>query len=137
MRPRMGPDRADIAVLPQPRKEKGTMRAAAIVAMVVMAAVTLAGPGFALGTSGKVTSVDGEKVVVQVGHGAADAFPVGTRGIDIRSDAGVSIRGKVVAAIGDKVTFRIMRGKASSLRVGDSVDLQRAIKAGSEEMQGC
>ena len=113
------------------------MRAAAIVAMVVMAVTTLAGPGFALGTSGKVTSIDGEKVVIQLGQGAGENFPVGTRGVDIRTGDGVSVRARVVAAIGDKVTFRVMRGKASSLRVGASVELQRAIKAGSEEMQGC
>jgi hypothetical protein len=113
------------------------MRAAAIVAMVVMAAVILAGPVLALGTSGKVTSIDGEKVVVLVGQGAAEAFPVGTRGVDIKAGDGASVRGRVVAAVGDKVTFRIMKGKASSLHVGASVELQRAIKAGSEEMQGC
>lgn len=113
------------------------MRAAAIVAMAVMAALILAGPALALGTSGKITSIDGEKVVVLVGQGAAESFPVGTKGVEIRNGDGVSVRGRVVAAVGEKVTFRIMRGKASSLHVGDSVELQRAIKAGSEEMQGC
>lgn len=113
------------------------MRAAAIVAMAVLAVFTLAGPGLALGTSGKVTAIDGEKVVVQVSQGAAEAFPVGTRGIDIKTGDGVSVRAKVVAAIGDRLTFRVMRGRASSLHVGASVELQRAIKAASEEMQGC
>ncbi len=113
------------------------MRAAAIAAVVLVAAVCLAGPVLGAGTSGKVASVDGDKVIVQVDKGGAAAFPVGTRGIDIKSADGVSLRGKVVAVNGDKITFRVMRGKASSLSAGTAVDLQRALKAGSEEMQGC
>ncbi len=113
------------------------MRAAMIVAVVLVATLSLAGPVFAAGTPGKVAAVEGDKVVVQLGNGGAAAFPLGTRGIDIKTVAGVSVRGKVVAVNGDKVTFRIMRGKASSLTAGASVELERAMKAGSEEMQGC
>ncbi len=113
------------------------MRAAVIVAATLVAAIMLAGPVLAAGTSGKVTAIEGDKVVVQVGPGNAATFPVGMRGIDIKSADGVSIRGKVAAVNGDKVTFKIMRGKASSLAVGTSVELQKAVKAASEEMQGC
>ncbi len=113
------------------------MRAAAIVAVVLVAAFCVAGPVLAAGTSGKVASVDGDKVIVQVDKGSVAAFPVGTRGIDIKSAEGVSLRARVVAVNGDKITFRVMRGKASSLAAGTAVDLQRAMKAGSEEMQGC
>ncbi len=113
------------------------MRAAVIVAITLVAAVTLAGPVLAAGTSGKVTAIEGEKVVVLVGDGGGASFPVGTRGIDIKSADGVSIRGKVVAVNGDKITFKIMRGKAASLSVGTSVNLERAVRAASEEMQGC
>ncbi len=113
------------------------MRAATIVAMVLVAAAIMAGPALAAGTSGKVTAVDGDKVVVTVADGGGASFPVGTRGIDLKSADGVSIRGKVVAVNGDKVTFKIMRGKASSLAVGTSVNVERAVRAASEEMQGC
>lgn len=113
------------------------MRMAAIVTVALTAAVLLAAPVLAAGTSGKVAAIDGDKVVVLVGEGDGAKFPVGTRGIDIKSADGASIRGKVVAVTGDKVTFRIMRGKASGLAVGTSVNLERAVKAASEEMQGC
>ncbi len=113
------------------------MRAAAVVAITLVAAIILAGPVLAAGTSGKVTAVEGEKVTVLVGDGSGANFPVGTRGIDIKSAEGVSIRGKVVALNGDKVTFKIMRGKASSLSAGTSVNLEKAVRAASEEMQGC
>ncbi len=113
------------------------MRTAVIVAIALAAAVILAGPVVAAGTSGKVAAIEGDKVVVQAGQGDGATFPVGTRGIDIKSLDGTSVRGRVVAVNGDKITFKIMRGKASSLAVGASVVLERAVKAASEEMQGC
>jgi len=113
------------------------MRAAGIVAVVLLVAVSLAGPALAKSATGKVLAIDGVKVVLQVGEGEAADFPLGTRGIDIKTADGVSVRGKVVAVSGDKITFRIMKGKASSLTVGASVALERAMKPGSEEMQGC
>ncbi len=113
------------------------MRAAGIVAMVLLAAVCLAGPVVAKDSGGKVLAIEGEKVVLQLGEGDGASYPVGTRGIDIKTADGVSVRGRVVAASGDKITFRIMKGKASSLTVGVRITLEKAKKTGSEEMQGC
>lgn len=113
------------------------MRAAAVIAMAVLAAFSLAGPVLAADTSGKVTAIEGDKVVVQAAQGAGEMFPAGTKGVEIKAGDGTSLRGKVVAAVGDRLTLRILKGKASSLRVGASVELQRIMKAGSEEMQGC
>ncbi len=113
------------------------MRSVGIVAVVILSAIILAGPALAKGTAGKVVAIDGEKVVVQLADGGGASFPVGTRGLDIKSGNGVSLRGRVVAASGDKITLRIMRGKASSLAVGAAVDIEKPIKTGSEEMQGC
>ena len=112
------------------------MRSAVMVAVVILA-VILAGPVLAKGTAGKVVAIEGEKVVLQLAEGGGASFPVGTRGLDIKGADGVSLRARVVAANGDKVTFRIMRGKASSLAVGAAVEVDRAMKSGSEEMQGC
>ncbi len=113
------------------------MRSVAIVAAVFLAAVSVAGPVLAKGTAGKVVAIEGEKIVLQLAEGGGASFPVGTRGLDVKSGDGVSLRGRVVAANGDKITLRIMRGKASSLAVGASVEIEKAMKAGSEEMQGC
>lgn len=111
-------------------------RRAAIVLIVLLAATCLAASGLAKGTSGKVLSIEGDKVTLQLEKGGGANFPAGTRGIDIKS-GDVSVRGRVVSAKGDKVTFRIMRGKASSLEVGANVELEKAVRSGSEEMQGC
>ncbi len=113
------------------------MRSALIVAVLILSAVILAGPALAKGTAGKVVAIEGEKVVLQLGAGGGTSFPVGTRGLDIKNANGVSVRGRVVAASGDKITLRIVKGKASSLAVGAAVEIERAMKAGSEEMQGC
>jgi len=113
------------------------MRTAGIVALVLLAVVSLAGPVVAKDTTGKILAIEGEKVVLQLGNGDGANFPVGTRGIDLTAIDGATVRARVVAASGDKITFRVMKGKASSLNVGASVTLERAKKAGSEEMQGC
>ncbi len=111
-------------------------RWASIGLIVLFAAVCLAGSSLAKGVSGKVLAVEGDKVTLQLAEGAGANFPTGTRGIDIRS-GDVSVRGRVISAKGDKITFRIMRGKASSLAVGAQVELEKAIRSASEEMQGC
>jgi len=113
------------------------MRTAGIVALVLLAAVSLAGPVVAKDMSGKILAIEGEKVVLQLADGDGANFPVGTRGIDLTAADGASVRARVVSASGDKITFRVMRGKASSLNVGASVTLGRAKRTGSEEMQGC
>ncbi len=113
------------------------MRATAIAATVILAAVIMAGPALAKGATGKVASVDKDKVVLQLGDSEGANFPVGTRNVEIRSTDGVTLKGRVVAVTGDKVTFKIMRGKASSLDVGGSVSLEKIVRTGSEEMQGC
>ncbi len=113
------------------------MRKMAITMVAIIAAVGLAAPAFAAGFAGKIVSIEGDKLAIQVARGDAADFPVGTRGVDIKSDDGTSVRARVVAASGDKITFRVMRGKASSLAAGASVTLEKARKSGSEEMQGC
>ncbi len=113
------------------------MKRRALIGLIVLAAVfCIAGSGLAKGVSGKVLAVEGDKVTLQLQEGAGANFPAGTRGIDIKS-GDVSVRGRVVSAKGDKVTFRIMRGKASSLAVGAQVELEKAVRGASEEMQGC
>ncbi len=113
------------------------MRSAAIVAVVILSAVILAGPALAKGTAAKVVAIEGEKVVLQVAEDGAANFPVGTRGLDVKSANGASVRGRVVAANGNKITLRVVKGKASSLSVGAAVEIEKAMKTGSEEMQGC
>ncbi len=104
---------------------------------VLIGAVCTAGIALALSGSGKVMSVEADRVVLQLAKGQGGAFPVGTRGIDIKTADGITVRGRVVSVKGDKVTFRIMRGVAASLPVGAAVKLDQPLKAGSEEMQGC
>ncbi len=113
------------------------MRSIAIVAVVVLSAVILAGPALAKGTAAKVVAIEGEKVVLQFAEDGAKSFPVGTRGLDVKSADGGWVRGRVVAVNGNKITLRVVKGKASSLSVGAAVEIEKAMKAGSEEMQGC
>ncbi len=114
------------------------MRKAIFGTMLVLAAILLAGPVLALSGSGKVVAVEKDRVTLQLEKGQGARFPVGTRGIDISSAHGVTVRGRVVSVTNDKVIFRIMRGNASSLSVGAAVKLEQIVRTGTaEEMQGC
>ncbi len=100
------------------------------IVLVSLLAVACAA-GVALAAGGKVLSVDGEKVVVEAkGAGLA----VGASG-EIKG-AGGSVTGKVTSVAGDKVTFQVIKGKASSLKAGESVTVDSKAKA-AEATQGC
>ena len=103
--------------------------------MVLMTAlaVTACMAGLSFAAEGKVASVKGDKVVVSAkGHGLA----VGAAGVEVKSEKGY-VKGKVAEVEGDKVTILVKKGKASSLKTGDAVTIEKKSAAGSEQMQGC
>ncbi len=97
----------------------------------------IAGAALAKGASGKIASIEGDRVTVQLEKGAAAGFANGSKNIDLRSAEGGSVRGTVVAVKGDRVTLRVTKGSVAGLSVGESVEMAKSGKSGSEEMQGC
>jgi hypothetical protein len=98
--------------------------------IAAVAVACFAGSAFA--AAGKVVSADGDKVVLEAkGAGLA----VGAVDVEVKGAGGV-LAGKVTAVAGDKVTFHVTRGKASALKVGESVTITPKAKS-AEATQGC
>lgn len=112
-------------------------RTTIVFATVLLAAIALARPCVAGGTSGTVVSVDAEKVVIQLDHGKGAAFPVGMRDVEIKESGTVCARGRIVASNKDRITIKVVRGKTARLREGSGVQIGQAADAGAEGIDGC
>lgn len=111
-------------------------RTAAAFALAFLVTLFLAGPVLARGGPGRITAINGDKVVVQLEKGKGAGFPVGMRDVEIKG-GGVSVRGRIVESSADRITVKVVRGKASSLSVGSTVEVGQAADAGAEGIDGC
>ncbi len=104
--------------------------------MVLLAVMFLAAPVQARDGRGKITAINGDKVVVQLEKGKGAGFPVGMRDVEIKG-GGASVRGRVVESSADRITLKVVRGKVSTLSVGSAVEVGQAADAGAEGIDGC
>lgn len=111
-------------------------RAAVAFATVFLAVILLAGPVLARSGLGKITAVNGDRVVVQLEKGKGAGFPVGMRDVEIKG-GGAAVRGRVVESSADRITVKVVRGKVSTLSVGAAVEVGQAADAGAEGIDGC
>ncbi len=110
-------------------------RTAVLIAWIFLASFCLAKPVLAGGVSGKVVSVEEDKVIVQMDEGKGSAFPVGMRDVEIRKDGAMVVRGRIMAVTGDRITLAVLKGKSSNLSAGASVEVEQSTKI--EEIDGC